>query len=119
MGICWWCYWGWPKAVKDVYDVAMEELLDMGSDWTPLRFGPSHVVWEDENFDDDTIRHCIGRCDNPEPWDGTTPEERAVVKKSLEALLAIPEGVRCEPDDYDEEHPDQYPPAPCQLPMVK
>ena len=66
--ICWWCHWGWPKAVAEIYRRAQKDidaLLDgwpkAENDWTypgwpscgetALEFGPGHVVWSDENWD--------------------------------------------------------------------
>jgi hypothetical protein len=48
MGICWFCYWGWPKPVADIYLKALAKLDGYDS---PLHFGPAHIIWDDENFD--------------------------------------------------------------------
>jgi hypothetical protein len=110
MGICWYCYWGWPKASQNIFDKAVEKL---GGDDSPLLFGPSHVVWEDENFCDRSIRDCL---DYFGPFLERTPDrfdefQLSVVRWSLEELLKVPEEIRCcEPEDYDEENPKNFPP---------
>ena len=45
---CWWCHWGWPKPIADIYDDCVERL---GGDEGPLLWGPAHVVWADENWE--------------------------------------------------------------------
>ena len=46
MGLCYYCHWGWPKPIADIYDKYLEIA---GS--SAMHFGPAHVVWEDENFE--------------------------------------------------------------------
>ncbi len=105
MGICWYCYWGWAKPVADIYDEALRRLDGYMS---PLHFGPSHIVWEDENFD------CAELClkdFNEYDNNNYSPEELAIVRWSLEELAKLPEDIRCiEPDDYDDENPQLFPP---------
>lgn len=116
--ICWYCYWGWPEPVAAVYAAALAAL---GGDDRPLEFGPSHIVWADENFDDGNIRHCLQTgVERRTTWySDYSDEDLAVVRKSLEQLLAVPEAVRCcVPADYDGENPENYPPPPG-LVMVK
>ena len=112
MGICWSCYWGWSKAVADIFREAVEQLE--GND-SPMLFGPGHIVWEDENFNRATW--CL---ENFEENRGHFCEsDLAIVRKSLEKLAALPENVRdVEPEDYDDEHPALYPP-PEGIEMVK
>ena len=103
--ICWYCHWGWAKPVAEIYSRA---LADLGGDEFPLLFGPAHVVWEDENFD------CAEAClEDFEKYKGDNgDDELAIVRRSLEELAALPESVRCpEPDDYDGDHPELYPPS--------
>ena len=107
MGLCWYCYWGWPKAVADIYDRA---LSDLDGDMCPLDFGPGHIVWSDENFGS-----AEWYLEHFEEYKGDYSEEDlAIVKRSLEELAKLPLNVRCiEPDDYadsDEEHPELFPP---------
>jgi hypothetical protein len=104
MGICWYCYWGWAKPVAEIYEEAVKRL---NGDDTPLHFGPSHIVWDDENFD------CAEAClkDFDKYTEGYTEEELNVVRWSLEELVKLPLKARDpEPDDYDDEHPEFYPP---------
>lgn len=104
MNICWSCYWGWPKPVADIYTKALEQLDGYDS---PLEFGPGHVVWSDENFD--SAEWCL---EHFEDYKGDySDEELAIVRWSLEELAKLPLEVRCiEPDDYDGEHPELFPP---------
>ncbi len=104
MGICWLCYWGWPKPVADIYQRALKE---MDGNESPLLYGPAHIVWEDENFD--SAEWCL---ENFDKYKGDHTEAHlAIVKKSLEQLAALPLKTRCvEPEDYDDEHPENFPP---------
>lgn len=106
MSICWFCHWGWPKAIHDIY---VRALVDLDGDSAILAFtGGAHIVWEDENFDRGSIQWCI---DNGVPDSSDTPEEKAIVLRSLQELLALPDDVLdCVPDNYDGEHPENYPP---------
>lgn len=105
MGICWYCHWGWAKPVADIYTAAVEKL---GGDSDPLHFGPSHIVWDDENFH--SAEWCLEHfSDTASVY---TDEALAVVRWSLEELAKLPLPVRCvEPEDYDDEHPEQFPPS--------
>lgn len=105
MSICWYCHWGWPKPVADIYHQAKAAL---DGDPYPLHFGPAHVVWEDENFD--LAASCLETFDQ---YRGDYSDaELAVVRASLEQLAALPESAwNVEPDDYDGAHPENYPPA--------
>jgi len=105
MGICWYCYWGWPKPVADIYLKALEKLNGYES---PLHFGPAHVVWDDENFD--SAQSCLNDFDKY--TDGYTKEEMDIVRESLVELAALPESdYEIIPDDYDGEHPELFPPT--------
>lgn len=102
--ICWYCHWGWPKATRDIYNRYVERIGEGGMD-----FGPGHIVWSDENFDDQSIRWCI---EHATKYRGDlTDEESRLAVAALTELLAVPESVRCcEPDDYDGYRPENYPP---------
>ena len=105
MSICWYCYWGWAKPVYDIYQQAVEKL---GGDNSPLVFGPSHIVWEDENWDQ--VDWCLDHFN--EFKNDFSEEDLTVVRWSLEELAKLPLSQRdIEPEDYDGENPDQYPPA--------
>jgi hypothetical protein len=104
MGICWYCHWGWPKVVADIYKEAVKKL---GGNSDPLHYGPSHIVWSDENFD--SAEWCL------ENFDGygvrLSEKEKVVVRWSLEELAKIPMNEReVEPEDYDGQNPQNYPP---------
>ena len=110
MGICWYCYWGWPKPIADIYSRALTELD--GHDF-PLHYGPAHVVWEDENFE------CAEVClEDFDKYKGDINDnDLEIVRKSLEELAKIPIVERdIKPDDYDGLHPELYPPT---VEMVK
>jgi hypothetical protein len=117
-GFCWYCFWGWPKPVTDIYEEAVKAL----DGYEPaLQHGPAHIVWSDENFEDEHIRWCLKELADPDKraFYDLDDQSIAVVRQSLEKLLAVPESVRCcEPEDYDGEHPDKYPP-PAGMKMVK
>jgi hypothetical protein len=88
----------WAEPVKDIY---RESLDALGGDDTPLLYGPGHVCWADYNFDDENVRSCLAACDDPAAEYGVpklAAPVMAVVRRSLERLLAVPEGVRdCDP----------------------
>lgn len=112
---CWYCYWGWPRPVLDVYLEAVEALGGRGEH--ALESGPAHIVWADENWEDDHVGYCLNECgSNRDAYPDHTDAEIAVVEESLARLLAIPEEIRCcKPEGYDEdgdEGPGTYPPPP-------
>lgn len=110
MSICWHCYHGWPKVVADIYDAAVEKL---GQDSSVLHFGPSHIVWEDENWEDRNIEFCLKLADEEDYSDRFSQKEIDICKWSLQELLKIPHERRdYEPEDYDGEHPENFPPPP-------
>ncbi len=110
--ICWYCHWGWPKAVADIY---LKALADLDGCDTPLLYGPAHIVWGDENFD--SAEWCLEHFDDD--TGDYTVDEMTIVRQSLLELKKLPEEViDIEPDDYDGEHPERYPP-PSGIEMVK
>lgn len=93
MGLCWYCHWGWPKAVRGVYGKAAASLTEI-----------------DENFDDGSIDWCLKACVGAT---GYSPDEVEIVRRSLEELRAIPQAERDpRPKDYDGLNPEKYPPPP-------
>jgi len=103
MGNCWWCYWGWPKPIHDIYTRALE-LLD--GDIMPLNYGPAHIVWEDENWD--CAQWCLDNFDKyPSDY---SAEHLAIVRRSLEELLLVDEKYKLEPEGYGGENPENFPP---------
>lgn len=106
--MCWYCYWGWPKQVRQIYDNLVSEV---GED--AANYGYAHIVWADENFEEDHVRYCIARCREARHSDPHYEAAEATLY-SLEQLLALPKHVR-EPmpdsKDYDADaHPENYPP---------
>ncbi|RPI88732.1 MAG: hypothetical protein EHM41_00215 [Chloroflexi bacterium] len=107
MSICWYCYWGWSKPVADIYTRA---LIKLDGDESALHYGPAHVVWEDENWD--CAEDCLKDFDQYTNTNHTN-EEWEIVRDSLKELIQISIEIRDpEPEEYDGEHPEQYPPAP-------
>lgn len=104
--ICWYCHWGWARPVAEIY---LEALRRLDGDESPLHYGPSHIVWEDENFDCAEI--CLEDFDKSPLRDDYSSEELAVVRWSLEELAKIPADDReAAPDEYDGIHPELFPP---------
>jgi hypothetical protein len=106
MGICWYCHWGWPKAVAEIFLEARDKL---DGDDSLLKYGPGHIVWSDENFD--SAQWCLEHFDEyrrPEYSDA----DHEVLRESLVKLAALPEEARnCVPEDYDDKHPENFPPT--------
>lgn len=112
MGVCWHCYWGWPKPIWDIYKKAMVRLGELDEDgFYAMHYGPAHIVWEDENFD--SAQWCLDEFENwKRQWnDGRYLDaELEVVRKSLIELVAVPDEFKHEPEAYDDENPENYPP---------
>lgn len=106
MGICWYCSWGWSAQVADIHDRALKLAGE-----SALHYGPAHIVWDDENFEREDVQWCLDHFD--EHRGDHSEDELAAVKTSLEELLALPDEILAPmPEDYDDEHPDRYPPNP-------
>ena len=120
-GVCWYCYWGWPKEVFDVYRKYVEEA---GSD-SLFTAGPSHIVWSDENFGDGDINWCLKICTaeglkevygyegkSAAEYYGVDELDIDVVHRSLVVLREVSESIRlCVPKDYDGNNPKEFPPV--------
>ena len=75
-----------------------------------MHYGPAHSVWEDENFERESVEWCLDHFEEDMREDAI-PEEYAAVRQSLVALLFLPDNVLTPcPEDYDNERPEQYPP---------
>lgn len=103
--ICWYCYWGWPIQIADIYDKYIEIAGE-----SAMHYGPAHIVWDDENFERTHIQWCLDNfCKNDEKY--YSAEELEAVKNSLLDLLKLPDEIlEAEPEDYDGEHPYKFPP---------
>ncbi len=103
-GFCYWCCWGWPKPIRDIYD---DCTLRIG-DELGLLYGPGHVVWADENWD--SAQSCLDHFD--ENKSEYTDEDLAVIRESLERLVAVPDEFKVEPDGYNDNdsNPADFPP---------
>lgn len=104
--ICWYCYWGWPKQIAEIYN----KYLDIAGE-SAMHYGSAHIVWEDENFERHQIQWCLDNfCKNDEKYHSL--EELETVKQSLLELLKLSDEVlESEPEDYDGEHPENFPPT--------
>jgi hypothetical protein len=102
--MCWYCHWGWPRPVADIYIKAVREIGDYG----PMHYGPGHVVWNDENFD--SAQWCLATF---ERYSGNySPDDLLIVRRSLEELAALPQSAwDIEPPEYDGMNPQDYPPT--------
>ena len=107
MGVCYWCHWGWPKPIRDIYDDCMTRVGE-----SPLLYGPSHIVWADENWD--SAQWCLDHCAEYEnDYSAMSNDDvLAIVRESLERLLAVPHEFKVEPGGYDgDKHdPADFPP---------
>jgi hypothetical protein len=101
--MCYWCYWGWPKPIRDIYDDCIARVGE-----SPLLYGPSHVVWADENWT--CAQWCLDHFD--EYTHGYSDGELDVMRESLERLVAVPDEFKTAPEGYDEScHiPAMFPP---------
>lgn len=104
MSICYWCCWGWPKPILDIYNDALNKL---DGNERPLHYGPSHIVWEDENWD--SAQWCLDHLED-DIDDDITDSDMAIIRESLERLLAVPDEFKHEPEEYDGENPLNFPP---------
>ena len=94
-------------------DVYQEFAGPNGRDEDVLDYGPGYSVWSNENFDTESINHCIEwALAHPTTWkDRLTNNGYWIAIKSLRKLLEVPEEIRCcEPDNYDGENPALFPP---------
>lgn len=110
MSICWYCCWGWSRPVAEIY---LEALRRLDGYESVLDYGPAHIVWCDENWNDESIQGCLRDCDERR-WfhDDLSDNEIDVIRWSLLELLKIPEDVRnCEPEEYEGVDPDSFPPT--------
>lgn len=110
--VCWYCYWGWSKQVRDLYDEYQDKV---GVD---LDYGPTHILFGDENFCDDSVKFCLKEAkkhrDDYAIHDGEeiiSVLDIDLIIELLGKLLLIPENIRDpEPVGYNGENPVLYPP---------
>lgn len=88
MQMCWFCHFGWPKPVAEIYD-----RYEAITGYWQMCYGPAHIVWADENFGSDSIQWCIDHADEHRHSESTDADHAAIIE-SLRELLAIEEGVR-------------------------
>ena len=103
--ICWYCFWGWSKEVVDIY----EKYIYVAGEFA-MHYGAAHIVWDDENFEREHVQWSLDHFDEYKRED-CTEEENEAVRQSLIELLELPDSLLApEPEDYDGEHPENYPP---------
>lgn len=104
--ICWYCYWGWSKQVKEIYN----KYLDVAGE-DAMHYGAAHIIWDDENFEREHVQWCLDNFDKYKREDSSEIENEAV-KQSLIDLLKLPDEIlNPEPKDYGGEHPELFPPT--------
>lgn len=115
--ICWYCHWGWAKPIADIFLKAKEAL---GGNDELLIYGVGHIIWADENFSLAHVNKCLS--DWPDWVDSTRDLNKSgikdvslgeclIVRYALQQLADIIESIpEVEPEDYDGEHPENYPP---------
>ena len=102
--MCYWCCWGWPKPIREIYEVAVKKC---GGYEGALVYGPAHVVWGDENWDSAT--YCLDAFNTRR--EDHSEADLAVVRWSLEQLLLVPDEFKTEPAGYLEGmDPKDFPP---------
>jgi hypothetical protein len=117
MSYCWYCYWGWPKQIEEIYRTAQKELEAIGgSAECSLDYGPGHIVWADENFEREHVQYCLNEARKADCWNyEETDAEKAIVIRSLEKMLELPDEVLdCVPPGFHEDDsnlPETFPPT--------
>ena len=87
MSTCWHCHFGWPKPVADIYDRYGAIAGD-----SAMHYGAAHIVWDDENFNRESVQWCLDHFEEYKRDDCTDSENEAV-RDSLKALLELPDDV--------------------------
>ena len=106
--MCWFCHWGWPEPIANIYLKAVADLREIDGNLSPLHFGPAHIVWEDCNFD--CAQWCI---DNFDEYRGDyTDAELAIVMRSLHELLEVEDRLKDSPTGLGHTYPEEVKPWP-------
>ncbi len=97
--MCWFCCWGVAKPVAEIYERASADLDAAGFDpFSALHFDFAHIVWEDSNFERHHVQWCL---DHRDEFGTLSASAKAIVARSLEELLALPDEVLYPvPDGY-------------------
>lgn len=85
--ICWYCYWGRPKAIREIY----EKYINIAGE-PAMHCGAAHIVWDDENFEREHIQWCLDNFEENKREDNIE-EENEAVKKSLIELLELSDDI--------------------------
>lgn len=110
MSECYYCHWGWPPDIKEIFDDAIAEIGCR----EPLLFGPAHIVWSDENFD--LAQSCLDNFDHYSLPSNFSDEEYRIVRRSLELLRDIYQPALHAPPaefqkDDEDDNPDRFIPV--------
>lgn len=103
--ICWYCHWGWSKAVTDIYQ---RHLAIAGH--AAMHYGAAHIVWDDENFGREHVQWCLDEFEQYKCDDASDAENEAVRQSLIELLALTDDVLDPEPEDYDGERPEMFPP---------
>lgn len=105
MSVCWFCHYGWPKPIADIYDRHIKVAGE-----SAMHYGPAHIVWDDENFERKHVQWSLDHFD--EHRGDHTDEELSAVRASLVELLALPDSVLDPVPDFDGDDVERFPPPP-------
>jgi hypothetical protein len=114
--ICWYCHWGWPKRIADIYAESIARLKTIGETSEALSFSDAHVVWADENFH--SAEFCLEELDKNK--NEYSQELYDILRWGLQELIKLPpELLDVWPEEYDssDDKPEDYPP-PANVEMV-
>lgn len=103
---CYFCYWGWPKPIAEIYQRAYKDLEDLAetehddANWLEyenpydvLHFSFGHLVWEDENWNQASWSHEEG-INNPEKYKNLSIGQKAILLRSLCELHHINDNIK-------------------------
>ncbi len=107
---CWYCHWGWSKAVVQIYKKYINEAGE-----SAMHYGAAHIVWDDENFERHHVQWCLDNFEEYKHKEASDAENEAV-KQSIIELLELPdELLDPEPQSYkdadEDADPQDYPPT--------
>lgn len=110
--MCYFCAWGVPPKVKEIYDRAVRDLdsIDGVDGDSAMRYGPGHIVWDDFNLEREHVEYCISVCDDKSRHYGMREDAVAIVRRSLVELLELPDGTIPEVTESMNDNAEDHPP---------
>lgn len=75
------------------------------------RIGAAHIVWDDDNFGREHVQWCLDEFEQYKQKDASDAENEAVRQSLIELLALTDDVLDPEPEDYDGEHPEMFPPT--------